>query len=43
MGASSQCADTMSTELGRGRSLDHAASSPVHVVSSASGGAPWLR
>src|SRR5689334_14928479 len=43
VGASSQCAETMSTASGRGRVADQSLSSLVHVSSSASGGAPWLR
>ena len=42
-GADSQCAETTRIDSGRGSPALQAASSPVHVSSSASGGAPWER
>ena len=39
-GAASQCAETISTARGLGMRCVHAASCPIHVESSSSGGAP---
>ena len=42
-GACVQCAETMSTALGRGSAPAQAASSATQSGSSSSGGAPWPR